>query len=130
LFSGKGKRHVQVGYAIEGPIWKTSYRLVLGQGQGERPYLQGWAAVENPSDEDWRDVKMALVSGRPVSFRMDLYMPLYVPRPLVVPELFTSLSPVAYSGALGTPKAPMAEAPPPMAGETFELAPLGRRGET
>jgi hypothetical protein len=43
---------------------------------------------------------MALVSGRPISFRMDLYQPLYVPRPLVVPELFASLSPVAYGGKL------------------------------
>jgi hypothetical protein len=110
LFSGKGKRHVSVGYVVESPIWKTTYRLVLGQGQEAKPYLQGWAVVENPSDEDWREVKMALVSGRPISFRMDLYQPLYVPRPLVVPELFASLSPVAYSGNLdGAPaKAPAA----------------------
>src|SRR5438270_13144333 len=43
---------------------------------------------------------MALVSGRPISFRMDLYQPLYVPRPLVVPELFASLQPPAYTAAL------------------------------
>jgi hypothetical protein len=42
--------------------------------------------VENPSGEDWREVRMALVSGRPISFQMDLYTPLYVPRPVVVPE--------------------------------------------
>jgi hypothetical protein len=100
LFSGKGKRRVSVGYVVENPIWKTTYRLVLGKGEDERPYLQGWAAVENPSDEDWREVRMALVSGRPISFRMDLYQPLYVPRPLVVPELFASLRPPAYSGPL------------------------------
>src|SRR5205823_11583961 len=88
------------GYVIENPIWKTSYRLVLGTKAGEKPYLQGWAVVENPSDEDWRDVRMALVSGRPISFRMDLYTPLYVPRPVVEPELFASLRPVAYSGGL------------------------------
>ena len=29
----------------------------------EKPYLQGWAMVENPTDEDWAGVKMALVSG-------------------------------------------------------------------
>src|SRR5258708_13820905 len=28
-FAGQGKRHVKVGYVIENPIWKTSYRLVL-----------------------------------------------------------------------------------------------------
>src|SRR5262245_26742511 len=28
-FAGDGKRKVQVGYVIEAPIWKTSYRLML-----------------------------------------------------------------------------------------------------
>src|SRR3954470_1894803 len=99
-FAGEGKRRVSVGYVVENPIWKTSYRLVLGKGKGDKPYLQGWAVVENPSDEDWRGVRMALVSGRPVSFRMDLYTPLYVAPPLVEPELFASLRPVAYSGGM------------------------------
>src|SRR5580704_4836478 len=99
-FVGDGKRRVKVGYVIENPIWKTSYRLVLGNQQQEKPYLQGWAVVENPTDEDWKDVRMALVSGRPISFQMDLYTPLYVRRPVVVPELFESLNPVAYSGSM------------------------------
>jgi hypothetical protein len=62
--------------------------------------LQGWAVVENASEEDWRDVRMALVSGRPISFQMDLYQPLYVPRPTVEPELFASLRPPTYQGAM------------------------------
>jgi hypothetical protein len=93
---GEGNRKVRVGYVIENPIWKTSYRLVLDKK--EQPYLQGWAIVENPTDEDWKDVRMALVSGRPISFQMDLYQPLYVPRPVVEPELFASLRPPTYSG--------------------------------
>jgi hypothetical protein len=101
-FEGEGKRRVSVGYVVDNPIWKTSYRLVLGQAKEDKPYLQGWAVVENPSDEDWRGVRLALVSGRPISFRMDLYTPLYVPRPLVEPELFASLRPVAYSGGMTT----------------------------
>jgi hypothetical protein len=99
-FVGEGKREVRVGYVIENPIWKTSYRLVLGKDKADKPFLQGWAVVENPTDEDWKDVRMALVSGRPISFQMDLYTPLYVPRPTVVPELFASLRPVTYSGDL------------------------------
>jgi hypothetical protein len=99
-FVGEGKRDVRVGYVIENPIWKTSYRLVLGKDKQDKPFLQGWAVVENPTDEDWKDVHMALVSGRPISFQMDLYTPLYVPRPTVVPELFASLRPVTYSDAL------------------------------
>ncbi len=97
-FVGEGKRNVRVGYVVENPIWKTSYRLVLDKK--EKPYLQGWAVVENPTDEDWKDVRMALVSGRPISFQMDLYQPLYVPRPIVEPELFASLRPPTYSGSL------------------------------
>ena len=99
-FAGEGKRKVEVGYVIENPIWKTSYRLVLDK-EG-KPYLQGWAVVENPTDEDWNTVTMALVSGRPISFKMDLYNPLYVDRPTVEPELFASLRPPTYSGAMKT----------------------------
>jgi hypothetical protein len=98
-FAGEGKRKVQVGYVIEAPIWKTSYRLVLDEK--EKPYLQGWAMVENPTDEDWAGVKMALISGRPISFKMDLYNPLFIQRPVVEPELFASLRPVTYRGAFG-----------------------------
>jgi hypothetical protein len=100
-FAGEGKRKVQVGYVIEAPIWKTSYRLLLDEK--EKPYLQGWAMVENPTDEDWSNVKMALVSGRPISFKMDLYNPLYINRPTVEPELFASLRPVTYRGGFGKP---------------------------
>lgn len=97
-FSGAGKRRVRVGYVVENPIWKTSYRLVLdGDGQ---PHLQGWAMVENTTDEDWNDLRVVLVAGRPMSFQMDLYQPLFVPRPVVEPEHFASLRPPAYSGAL------------------------------
>ncbi len=117
-FVGEGKREVRVGYVIENPIWKTSYRLVLGKEKEDKPFLQGWAVVENATDEDWKDVRMALVSGRPISFKMDLYTPLYVPRPTVVPELFASLRPVTYNGNLNAdrdladaaPEAPAARA--------------------
>ena len=104
-FAGEGKRKVEVGYVVENPIWKTSYRLVLDKGGEKKPYLQGWAVVENPTDEDWHEVTMALVSGRPISFKMDLYNPLYVARPTVEPELFASLRPPAYSGAMKRDKA-------------------------
>ena len=102
-FSGEGKRKVQVGYVTESPIWKTSYRLILDKK--EKPYLQGWAVVENPTDEDWTGVEMSLVSGRPISFRMDLYNPLFINRPTVEPELFASLRPPTYGGAFAQQQA-------------------------
>ena len=96
-FAGSGRRSVRVGYVTESPIWKTSYRLGLDKGKA---FLQGWAVVENTTDEDWTNVRLALVSGRPLSFRMDLYQPLFVTRPLVEPELFASLRPPVYGGDL------------------------------
>jgi hypothetical protein len=120
-FSGQGKRPVQVSYVVENPIWKTSYRLVLSPKDG-KPMLQGWAVVENASEEDWKDVRMALVSGRPISFRMDLYQPLYVPRPMVEPELFASLRPPTYEGALEKP-AKVAKLAAPATGLAAERAP-------
>ena len=56
-FVGEGKRDVRVGYVIENPIWKTSYRLVLAKEKEDKPFLQGWAVVENATDEDWKDVQ-------------------------------------------------------------------------
>jgi len=93
-FSGEGQREVRIGYVIETPVWKTSYRLDL---TGDEPRLQGWAIVENTSDVDWTGVQLSLVSGRPISFVQDLYTPLYVPRPIVEPELYASLRPQTYA---------------------------------
>jgi hypothetical protein len=93
-FLGQGKRNVQVGYIQESPIWKTSYRLVLDDEAA--PLLQGWAIVENTTEEDWDGVQLSLVSGRPISFLMDLYQPLFVDRPVVQQELYSSLKPRTY----------------------------------
>lgn len=96
-FSGKGTRDVRVGYVQQTPIWKTTYRLVLDDVVGgNQAMLQGFAIVENTTDNDWKDVSMSLVSGRPISFVMDLYQPLYVPRPEVQQELYASLVPQVY----------------------------------
>ncbi|MDA1049003.1 MAG: hypothetical protein O3C40_00785 [Planctomycetota bacterium] len=89
-FKGAGKRRVAVGYVREFPVWKTTYRLVL---EDDKPaLLQGWAIVENMTDNDWDGVQLSLVSGRPISYRMDLYEPLYFDRPLVTPEAFAGLT--------------------------------------
>jgi hypothetical protein len=100
-FSGKGERRVRLGYVVETPVWKTSYRLILPAGEEEKPILQGWAIVENQTDTDWRDVQLSLVSGRPISFVQDLYQPLYIPRPVVKPELYSSLLPQEYQPGMG-----------------------------
>jgi hypothetical protein len=103
-FTGEGERQVRIGYVVETPIWKTSYRLVLpGEGADaakDKPKLLGWAIVENQTDNDWGNVQLSLVSGRPISFIQDLYRPLYVPRPVVQPELYASLRPQTYDAGM------------------------------
>jgi len=116
-FRGQGERRVRIGYVVETPVWKTSYRLVLSGAAATQPadahaedtkyqagdvgaQIQGWAIVENQSDTDWNNVQLSLVSGRPISFIEDLYQPLYIPRPVVVPELFASLMPQTYEAGL------------------------------
>ncbi|MFN3649936.1 MAG: hypothetical protein ACK47B_10165 [Armatimonadota bacterium] len=110
-FTGDAAREVRAGYLQETPVWKTSYRLVLDDkpaaaaaGQPVNPaggsYLQGWAIVENTTEEDWKDVRLSLVSGRPISFIQDLYQPLYVPRPVVQPQVLGSPRPQLYGEAV------------------------------
>jgi len=100
-FLGDGKRKVRVGYIREAPVWKTSYRLVLQDNENHAEnengsLLQGWAIVENTGNQDWNNVQLSLVSGRPISFQMDLYSPLYASRPMVQHELYASLRPQLY----------------------------------
>lgn len=79
--AGKARR-VVAAYVHETPVWKASYRLVLPE-DGKSPLIQGWAIVENTTDTDWDNVTLSLASGRPVSFTMDLYEPVYGARPSV-----------------------------------------------
>ena len=90
-FAGSGRRPVSVGYITESPLWKISYRLLLGAPG--KAALQGWALVENTSDDDWSAIHLSLVSGRPISFIEDLYQPLYLPRPVVQPDIIASPTP-------------------------------------
>jgi hypothetical protein len=91
-------REVRAGYLQEAPVWKTSYRLVLDP-KG-KPYLQGWAQAENTTDEDWNNVHLSLISGRPVSFIQNLYQPLYISRPTVEPQILGSPLPQTYGETL------------------------------
>src|SRR5205085_5150876 len=70
-------------------------------GGGNKPkgelMMQGWAIVENTTDQDWNGVRLSLVSGRPVSFQMDLYEPLYTFRPTVPVPTIPGVMPRAYT---------------------------------
>lgn len=95
-FEGEGERRVRVAYVREMPVWKTSYRLVMGEeGTAE---LQGWAILDNPTDLDLVDVQVAFVAGQLISFITGLYEPVYVTRPRVAPSVAASVLPGADEG--------------------------------
>jgi hypothetical protein len=91
---GTGQREMVVSYTIAAPIWKTTYRVVLDDTG--KPFFQGWAIVDNVSDEDWRDVQLSLVSGSPVSFIQNLQKPLYRYRPVIPIPDDLNLDPQVY----------------------------------
>ncbi|MDP1662470.1 MAG: hypothetical protein Q8L55_11210 [Phycisphaerales bacterium] len=104
--SGEGSRRIAVAYVHESPVWKASYRLLLPESVDPTkpdptdiaPVLKGWALVENVTDNDWNNVKLSLVSGRPVSFKMDISEPMYVWRPEIPVPTVAGVMPKEYGG--------------------------------
>ncbi|MEZ5425920.1 MAG: hypothetical protein R2747_06635 [Pyrinomonadaceae bacterium] len=96
---GSGQREMIVSYTIAAPIWKTTYRVVLDD-EG-KPFFQGWAIVDNVSDEDWENVRLSLVSGSPISFIQPLQKPFYRYRPIVPQPRDLQLSPQVYEPESG-----------------------------
>jgi hypothetical protein len=96
---GAGERDLFVSYVSEVPVWKSTYRLVLGAGT-TAPLLQGWAIVDNTIGEDWDNVELSLVAGAPQAFIQRLSQPYYVQRPVVpMPDRMLS-TPQTHSGAV------------------------------
>ena len=95
---GEGQREILASYIVETPVWKTSYRVILGD---EKPLIQGWALVDNPQDEDWVDVQLSLVAGLPISFVHDLYSPRYKRRPVVEVDEEEAYAPPILEDAVG-----------------------------
>lgn len=98
---GTGQREMLVSYTIAAPIWKTTYRVVLDEAG--KPFFQGWAIVDNVSEEDWKGVQMSLISGSPISFIQNLQKPFYRYRPVVPTPEDLQLRPQVYeTGDEGT----------------------------
>jgi hypothetical protein len=95
---GSGTRRLTASYMTPAPVWKSSYRLMFGAA-GE-PTLEGWAIVDNTSGDDWNNVRLAVVSGKPVSFVTQLYAPRYVQRPSAELAENQAVAPVVYAGAM------------------------------
>ena len=104
-------REVAAIYMLPSPVWKSSYRLVFPE-QGQAT-LEGWAIVDNTTADDWTNIRLAVVSGRPVSFISSLYEPRYVQRQTVNLDDAKAAGPVLYEGVVNGSLAP--PPPPPAA---------------
>jgi hypothetical protein len=126
--TGSQPREIVASYMIPAPVWKSSYRLIFGTSA--QPTLEGWAIVDNTTGEDWSNIQLALVSGRPISFISRLYEPRYVQR--VVAELpeDSAARPVVHEGGMDEftkleqfAKIQRAPPPPPAAAPMMAAAP-------
>jgi hypothetical protein len=91
-------RQLVASYMIPTPVWKSSYRLIFDTGA--EPTLEGWAIVDNTTGEDWTNVALALVSGRPISFISLLYEPRYVQRAVAELPQDSAQHPVIHAGQI------------------------------
>ncbi|MEP7364662.1 MAG: hypothetical protein ABI972_15505, partial [Acidobacteriota bacterium] len=94
-----GRRNILASYMSPMPVWKSSYRLVF-PATGD-PTLEGWAIVDNTTEEDWTGIRLALVSGRPISFISRLYEPKYIQREVAELADEGAARPQVYAGAVG-----------------------------
>ena len=99
---GTGTRQLFASYMTPAAVWKSSYRLLFG-AQGD-PTLEGWAIIDNTSGDDWNNVRLAVVSGKPVSFITKLYEPRYVQRPEAELAENQAAAPVVYQGRWTRPR--------------------------
>jgi hypothetical protein len=123
-------RTLSASYMIPQPLWKSSYRLLFDP-KGEAT-LEGWAIVDNTTGDDWTNVRLAVVSGRPVSFISKLYEPFYVQRTTADVENAYAQAPVVYEGGVETkqfavgrlmaPKTTPSAVPPPPAAANQSVA--------
>jgi hypothetical protein len=94
--TGSKGSNLIAGYIIPMPVWKSSYRLIFGEGGAAT--FEGWAIVDNVTGEDWTNVRLSVVSGRPVSFVSRLYEPRYLSRPTADLPEERAQAPAVYAG--------------------------------
>ncbi len=95
--ASSGARQLDVAYISPTAIWKSSYRLTLADSQS---MLEGWAIVDNTTGDDWSNVKLSVVSGRPISFISQLDTPRYGNRQVAELPEDAAAGPVVYGGAV------------------------------
>lgn len=117
-----GREHdLVIGYVAETPVWRPSYRLVMGgqggdggaAGRSKQAQLQAWGIVQNLSGEDWKSVRLSLVAGAPLAFQATLDQASIPPRPIVGDQGEVIASVPTSETTLATTSAPAPPPPPP-----------------
>ncbi|MCU1327509.1 MAG: hypothetical protein JWN34_2879 [Bryobacterales bacterium] len=98
-------RQVTANYIMPMPAWKSSYRLLF-DATGLQPVIEGWAIVDNTTGDDWTNVHISLISGKPISFMSELYNPKYIHREGAELPEDQAVAPVLYKGAMNALPAP------------------------
>ena len=110
--TGEGRQELLISYVTEVPVWKATYRIIIPEGKkGIKPFLQGWAIIDNVSGEDWKNVELSLVSGLPISFIQNLYDPQFKKRPVVEVEREAPLPPAVPEAGMAAGRMVAAAAP-------------------
>jgi hypothetical protein len=120
---GSGAHELFARYMTPAAVWKSSYRLLFGDKEPAQtePTLEGWAIVDNTTGEDWTNVRLSVVSGKPISFITQLYEPRYVIRPNAELAENRAVGPQVFEGSIGSldSKVAMAMPAPPPARQAF-----------
>jgi len=83
VFSPRPRRPVSIAYAVPTAAWKATYRIILPtkDQKDQRALLQAWALIDNVGDEDWKDVRVTLATGAPLSYTSNLRATTMIERP-------------------------------------------------
>src|SRR5580700_3935102 len=111
---GSGAHELFARYMTPAAVWKSSYRLLFGDKEPAQtePTLEGWAIVDNTTGEDWTNVRLSVVSGKPISFITQLYEPRYVIRPNAELAENRAVGPQVFEGTVGSLDSMVAKAMP------------------
>lgn len=110
--TGEGRQELLISYVTEVPVWKATYRIIIPEGKKDiKPFLQGWAIIDNVSGKDWKNVQLSLVSGLPISFVQNLYDPQFKKRPVVRLEKEAPLAPAVPEAGMRADRIVAAAAP-------------------
>ncbi|WP_437786506.1 hypothetical protein [Sorangium sp. So ce1097] len=137
-----GREHdLVVGYVAETPVWRPSYRLVMGaagspgaagadpRAASKQAHLQAWGIVQNLSGEDWKGVRLSLVAGAPLAFQATLDKAAIPPRPIVSDQGEVIASVPTSETTLAAEVAPPPPPPAPMPAAEAPSAPAGAADE-